>query len=62
MEHEIIRLQALCRETLGAPAPTGRDRLIAETLLDCLRELHAASARIARTRRQVAALRQVRDA
>ncbi|MGO8739560.1 hypothetical protein [Rhodoblastus sp.] len=50
MEREIIRLENLCRATLEAPAPTAREQLVAATLLDCLRELHAAAARMARKR------------
>jgi hypothetical protein len=48
MEREIIHLESLCRAALDAPAPTDREKLIAATLLDCLRELHAAAARMAR--------------
>ncbi len=48
MERDIIRLESLCRATLDAAAPTAREKLIAGALLDCLRELHAAAARMAR--------------
>jgi hypothetical protein len=48
MEREIIRLEMLCRAALDTPAPTARDKLVAETLLQCLREWHAAAARMAR--------------
>jgi hypothetical protein len=60
MEREIIRLESLCRAALDAPAPTARERLIAETLLDCLRELHAAAARMARDSGEPRAPRCVR--
>ena len=48
MEREIIHLEPLCRAALDAPAPTDREKLTAATLLDGLRELHAAAARMAR--------------
>jgi hypothetical protein len=50
MEREILRLESLARAAFSAPPPNRREREIAETLRDCLRELHAASARIARAR------------
>jgi hypothetical protein len=50
MERKILRLESLLRAALRAPAPTHRDMRIAESLRICLRELHAASARIARAR------------
>lgn len=48
MEREIIGLESLRRAALASPAPTAREELVAELLLDCLRELHAAAARMAR--------------
>lgn len=57
MEREIIRLESLRRAALASPAPTAREKLVAETLLDCLRELHAAAARMARD--QAAPMRHV---
>ncbi|MCI4678845.1 hypothetical protein K9U39_00990 [Rhodoblastus acidophilus] len=60
MEREIIRLESLCRAALDAPSPTAHEKLIAATLLDCLRELHAAAARVARDRGGANAPRLVR--
>lgn len=61
MERKIIRLDSLCRAVLDAPAPTDRERLIAATLLDCLRELHAAAARMARKRGEANTLHLVQS-
>ena len=61
MEREIIRLESLCRAVLDALAPADREKLIAATLLDCLRELHAAAARLARDRGEAKAPRLVRS-